>query len=117
MYNGKVIKELLAINGKRTNDLLEYLGCRSRATASQLMTGNPTVKKLEMVADFFGVSMDVFFEREIKPEDKRRKITETEYLKELLKAKDEIIAEKNLTIRVLEDLNRVLSDQKIIDKK
>ena len=53
MYNGKVIKELLAINGKRTNDLLDYLGCRSRATVSQLMNGNPTVKKLEKVADFF----------------------------------------------------------------
>lgn len=117
MYNGKVIKELLAINGKRTNDLLDYLGSSSRATVSQLMKGNPTVKKLEMVADFFGVSMDVFFEREIKPEDKSRKISETEYLKELLKAKDEIIQEKNLTIRVLEDLNRVLRSQTSIDKK
>lgn len=116
MYNGKVIKELLAINGKRTNDLLDYLGCRSRATVSQLMNGNPTVKKLEKVADFFGVSMEIFFEREIKPEDFSRKISETEYLKELLKAKDEIIAEKNLTISVLEDLNRVLRSQNNIDK-
>jgi hypothetical protein len=28
------------------------------------MTGNPTVKTLEPIADFFGVSMDVFFQRD-----------------------------------------------------
>ena len=31
----------------------------------QIMTGNPTVKRLEPVADFFQVSMDVFFNRNV----------------------------------------------------
>ena len=49
-------------------DLLMYLGYNregGNSSLTQIMDGNPTVKRLEPVADFFKVSMDVFFNRNV----------------------------------------------------
>ena len=64
MYNGNVIKQLLLDKKVTNKELLRYLGTEANASLAQIVNGNPTVKRLEKVADFFGVSMDVFFERE-----------------------------------------------------
>jgi transcriptional regulator with XRE-family HTH domain len=67
MYNGQVIKDLLEKQKKSNKELLAYLGKDvpgGNSYLRTLVTGNPTVKTLEPVADFFGVSMDVFFNRE-----------------------------------------------------
>ena len=48
--------------------ILDYLGIPREGGGTalkQIMTGNPTVKRLEPVADFFQVSMDVFFNRNV----------------------------------------------------
>ena len=64
MYNGNIIKQLLLDKKVTNKELLRYLGTEANASLAQIVNGNPTVKRLEKVADFFGVSMDVFFERE-----------------------------------------------------
>ena len=64
MYNGNVIKQLLLDKKVTNKELLRYLGTEANASLAQIVNGNPTVKRLEKVADFFGVSMDVFFDRE-----------------------------------------------------
>lgn len=68
MYNGRIIKHLLEINKIPNKDLLMYLGYNREGGNSsliQIMDGNPTVKRLEPIADFFKVSMDVFFNRNV----------------------------------------------------
>ena len=68
MYNGRIIKHLLEINKIPNKDLLIYLGYNregGNSSLTQIMDGNPTVKRLEPVADFFKVSMDVFFNRNV----------------------------------------------------
>lgn len=119
MYDGKVIKELLAKNDRRGKELLEYLGSTSRTTIVQLVNGNPTVNRLEQVADFFGVSMDVFFDRTYQGEG--RKIdklatSERQALMDLLSAKDQLIADKERTIRLLEEYVEELKKAKKIDE-
>lgn len=64
MYNGQVIKSLIKDRKLKSNDLINYLGVKTNSL-SQLTNGNPTVARLEKVADFFGVSMDIFFLRNI----------------------------------------------------
>lgn len=69
MYKGRIIKHLLDVNKIPNKDLLEYLGYNrdgGNSSLTQIMDGNPTVRRLEPVADFFQVSMDVFFERSVK---------------------------------------------------
>lgn len=66
MYNGKVIRRLLKERGILQKELLEYLYPDPRkrnGSIVQLENGNPTVKTLERIADFFQVSMDIFFDR------------------------------------------------------
>ena len=64
MYNGNIIRQLLVERNIPNKELLRYLGTEANASLAQIVNGNPTVKRLEKVADFFGVSMDVFFDRE-----------------------------------------------------
>lgn len=119
MYNGRKVKELLAINGKRNQELLDYLGSTSRTTIAQLVTGNPTVKKLEKVADFFGVSMDVFFERTFKIQSNdidKLETSERQVLMDLISAKDQLISDKERTIRLLEEYIKELKKAKKIDE-
>lgn len=64
MYNGLIINQLLFNRKIKKNRLIEHLKTSASGMES-IIGGNPTVKKLEPVADFFGVSMDIFFEREV----------------------------------------------------
>lgn len=63
MYNGSIIEKMLSERKLRKIDLQEALGI-SYNSYKTIAFGNPTVKTLERVADYFKVSMDVFFERE-----------------------------------------------------
>ena len=68
MYNGLIIERLLEARKIQKKVILDYLGIPREGGGTalkQIMTGNPTVKRLEPVADFFQVSMDVFFERNV----------------------------------------------------
>lgn len=68
MYNGLIIEQLLDARKIQKKVILDYLGIPRKGGGTalkQIMTGNPTVKRLEPVADFFQVSMDVFFNRDV----------------------------------------------------
>lgn len=69
MYNGLIIEELLESRKIQKKVILDYLEIPREGGGTalkQIMTGNPTVKRLEPVADFFQVSMDVFFSRKVQ---------------------------------------------------
>lgn len=104
MYNGQIIKELLKKRGLLVKDLLEYLYTdpnKRNGSIKQLETGNPTVKTLEKIADFFQVSMDVFFERpQYSPKNTEAEI-KIEGLERLLEEKDKRIEELKLFNQLL----------------
>lgn len=120
MYNGTVIEELLSERKLRKKDIQDALGI-SYNSYKTIVYGNPTVKTLEPVADFFKVSMDVFFNRESCGSNKIGNVSgnsnkiqqgkvnvmqsslekEIENLKLLLTEKDKVISEKERLIQVL----------------
>lgn len=63
MYNPNKIYDLLRERGLKHKDLLEYLGKTWNGSAKTIVSGNIKVDKLESIADFFGVSIDTFFDR------------------------------------------------------
>ncbi|MDC7147583.1 hypothetical protein [Bacteroides ovatus] len=67
MYNGYIIKDLLDSRRIPNKALLEYISREKSGNSAlkQIIEGNPTVKRLEPVADFFQVSMDTFFDRQV----------------------------------------------------
>lgn len=110
MYNGNVIKQLL-LDKKITNkELLKYLGTEANASLAQIVNGNPTVKRLEKVADFFGVSMDVFFEREkpFKAYSSAHGDNEQQY-KEKIELLERLLEEKDKRILLLEQMNQLVN--------
>ena len=88
MYNGNIIRQLLV----------------------EIVNGNPTVKRLEKVADFFGVSMDVFFEREkpFKAYPSARGDNEQQY-KEKIALLERLLEEKDKRILLLEQMNQLVN--------
>ena len=128
MYNGKVIKELLDSKNIPYGDLLKALGMNPMQTSvNSLVKGNPSAKRLESIADFFGVSIDTLFIREgveLSAEDELKSLSVTSlrnqvaYLREqlnfrdqMLREKEERLKEKEARIVLLEKLNSVYSQQ------
>lgn len=102
MYNGEVIRDLLASRGKKIQDLRDGLGYKGNTSIYQIIEGNPSANILEKVADYFRVSMDTFFIRDVKltTDD------DVEYYKKIL-------AEKDARIEVLEKYIKVLEERQI----
>lgn len=113
MYNGNVIKQLLLDKKVTNKELLKHLGTEANSSLAQIVNGNPTVKRLEKVADFFGVSMDVFFERE-KPfkEYSSTLINNEQVYKEKISLLEQLIKEKDERIKLLENVNQLLMSDK-----
>ena len=63
MYNGNKINELLKERNIKKKELVSYLNT-SRAAVEHMIHGNPTVLSIEKIADFFDVSIELFFIRE-----------------------------------------------------
>lgn len=110
MYNGNVIKQLLLDKKVTNKELLRYLGTEANASLAQIVNGNPTVKRLEKVADFFGVSMDVFFEREkpFKAYSSTHGDNEQQY-KEKIALLERLLEEKDKRIMLLEQMNQLIN--------
>ena len=110
MYNGNVIKQLLLDKKVTNKELLRYLGTEANASLAQIVNGNPTVKRLEKVADFFGVSMDVFFEREkpFKAYSSAHGDNEQQY-KEKIELLERLLEEKDKRILLLEQMNQLVN--------
>lgn len=110
MYNGNVIKQLLLDKKVTNKELLRYLGTEANASLAQIVNGNPTVKRLEKVADFFWVSMDVFFEREkpFKAYSSAHGDNEQQY-KEKIELLERLLEEKDKRILLLEQMNQLVN--------
>ena len=110
MYNGNIIKQLLLDKKVTNKELLRYLGTEANASLAQIVNGNPTVKRLEKVADFFGVSMDVFFEREkpFKAYSSAHGDNEQQY-KEKIELLERLLEEKDKRILLLEQMNQLVN--------
>lgn len=109
MYNGKVIRKILRERNLLQKDLLEYLYsdvAKSSGSITQLENGNPTVKTLERIADYFHVSMDVFFERSDSFIQKGSASANEYELR--IDSLEKLIAEKDKRIDLLEQLNQLL---------
>lgn len=107
MYNGKIIKVLLKERRLLVKDLLDYLypdPVKRNGSIKQLENGNPTVKTIEKVADFFKVPIDIFFNRTNYSSTKNEIDIRIECLKKILEEKDK-------RIEVLEQLNQLLSNK------
>ena len=107
MYNGKIIKKLLRERGLMIKDLLDYLypdPKKRNGSITQIESGNPTVKTLEKIADFFQVSIDVFFDRPQYCPTNQESEVKIECLERLLEEKDKRIEE-------LKQFNQLLSNK------
>lgn len=112
MYNGQIIKQLLVEKNIQNKELLSYLGTEANSSLSQIVNGNPTVKRLEKVADFFGVSMDVFFERKkpFKAYPSTHGDNEQQY-KEKIALLERLLEEKDKRIMLLEQMNQLINSR------
>lgn len=64
MYNPNKINELLSESGISKKQLLDYIGKNWNGSLKNVINGDIRVSKLEKIADFFGVPVDTFFDRE-----------------------------------------------------
>lgn len=109
MYNGKVIRRLLKERGILQKELLEYLYPdlqKRNGSIVQIENGNPTVKTLERIADFFKVSMDIFFDRDEYYAHKGGTSINDHQLR--IESLEKLMAEKDKRIDLLEQLNQLL---------
>lgn len=130
MYNGKIIKRLLEVKKIPNKELLAYIGHNregGNSSLNQIINGNPTVRRLEPVADFFEVSMDIFFERKVQFTTSPNHVfgngnavgngntimtpAENEY-KMKIESLERLLEEKEKRIETLETLVQVLQERK-----
>lgn len=64
MYNPQKIIALIQEHKIRRKDLLDYLGMNYNGSVDAVIRGDIRVSKLEKIADYFGVPVDTFFDRE-----------------------------------------------------
>lgn len=112
MYNGEIIRDLLKQQGKKAKDLLAALEVNSNGSISQLVKdANPTARRLEIIADFLEIPIDALFLREhnycghnvVGNGNHVANIT-IGTLKGKLQDQQQIIAEKDKRIQLLEEM-------------
>lgn len=64
MYNPQKVLDLLKTTGATNKSLLDYMGKNWNGSLKAIISGDIRVSKLEKIADFFGVPVDEFFDRE-----------------------------------------------------
>lgn len=118
MYNGQIIKELLSKRKIQNKTLNEALGWNN-SQLKQVVEGNPRVSTLELIADFFKVSMDVFFDRNIPiPGHSNHVHGDGNNVNSVVFGGDQamqtielLIIEKDKRIAVLEEMNKMLRQE------
>jgi len=107
MFNGQIIRELMDDRKEPYRNLMRALGVNPKnSNINSIVNGNPSVKRLEEIADYFDVPIDIFFIR--KKQYKSPEITEYQKeikdLKERIKYLETLMAEKDRCISVQETL-------------
>jgi len=120
MYNGKKIKELMDIRQEPYRELLKALGMNpNQASINSIVNGNPKAERLEQVADYLEVPIDLFFIRKKQYLDPRIKIL-SEKLENLEKEHtvlQERMEEKDKLIKTQETLINILTPEEKGQKK
>lgn len=114
MFNKQRIYDLLESNGKSQRELLEYLGKTNNGMVSSLfgrLQNDIKASNLEKVADFFGVSIDYFFDRDasmvgVLASGNNNHIhhIQAESDKKAIDALQRLVVEKDKRIEVLEQM-------------
>lgn len=65
MFNPQKVIELLEASGTKKKDFLDEITKSHNGALAPVLEADIRVSKLEKIADFFGVSIDTFFEREV----------------------------------------------------
>lgn len=115
MYNPRKVIELIETSNIQKKALLEYMGKNWNGSVMGVIKGDIRVSKLEKIADFFGVPIDTFFDRECQNNGllvggTQNRVhhfsinTDNSSLKHL----ESLLAEKDKRIKILEDLVEVL---------
>lgn len=101
MYKGEIINQLLAERKIKKKELCAYLNTNNSGIESYIK-GNPSANKLEKIADFFKISIDDLFIREVElvPSTVTEEPVSHED-KEMNYLLKEIIQEKERTIQLL----------------
>lgn len=126
MFNGQIIRRLLEERNITKKSLIDFMETSPSVLDNIINKGNPTAGNLEIIADFFNVSIDYFFERNVSVETPNIQIghnvngsgntlsgdialseckTKLEHLQELIAGKDEQI---ELLKSQLEDKERLI---------
>lgn len=64
MYNPQKVIDLIEAGGYQKKALLDFMGKNWNGSLDAVIKGDIRVSKLEKIADFFGVPVDTFFDRE-----------------------------------------------------
>lgn len=118
MYNPQKVIDLLKSTGTTNKALLDYMGKNWNGSIKGIITGDIRVSKLERIADFFGVPVDEFFDRNssvngVMVGGVRNKVhhfsvrTDTASLQALIEEKDK-------RIKVLEEMVALLKGDKTV---
>lgn len=96
MYNPEMIDILLRQQGRKAKDLAKYLSGNERQPLTSITKqgANPTAETLEKIADFFLVSVDTLFMRDVelpKVETQWTIDKRVEYYEKAMVAKDHLI--------------------------
>ncbi len=120
MYNTQKIYDLLQSRNIRQKDLLEYLGKmgankNSNGSLKQLFKGDMKASNVEKIADFFGLPIDYFFDRDttnngVFVSGVGHKLSNVNVAAEQqeLKALTALLEEKDKRIKTLEDMIELL---------
>ena len=123
MFKGQIINTLLTNKKASKKDLIDFVGL-SKSQVYKIINGEamPQADNLERIADFFNVSMDIFFDRKIDAESASIQIGHTvtglvnnitgdislsecqkelEHLRTLLQEKEKQLEEKERLIQIL----------------
>lgn len=121
MYNGKKIKELIQQRKIKQITFNQSVGWSGTSQLNQVVKGDPRVSTLEKVADFFQVSMDTFFKRNVMFESGNHVVGDSNNINSLIygdvglqsqvKLLEQFLAEKDKRITALEEMIDLLKKQ------
>ena len=125
MYNGQVVKILLAAKKRKGAELSQHLYGTPRRTLTPITKpdSNPCASLVEKMAEFFEVTTDVFFTPEgtvptaetllgLYSAPSKKKLQQVADVEELLKKKDEQIHLLEERCKALEALNATYLKEK-----
>lgn len=115
MYNYQKIIALIEERGMLKKELLEYLGKNYNGSVEQILKGDVRASKLEKIADFFGVPIDTFFDREdfnygVNIGGVKSHVHDFQ-VNNAAKSMEALIEEKDKRIQLLEDMVSMLKGQ------